>query len=123
LARLLEYHSAVRGQRGKRRDSRQRLRPASKAENDLREDGLTIASWLLEVEAGRSGSVREALAQHPGIECRSEVRGSMVVLTQAPAECGLGKLRETLSRIPGVRAADLVTAFEDDEVAVVSRPA
>ncbi len=76
---------------------------------------MTIASWLVDIEAGRSDSVREALERHPGIECRSEVRGSIVVLTQAPAaDCGLPKLHEILCRVPGVRGADLVTAFDDD---------
>jgi hypothetical protein len=85
---------------------------------------VIIASWLLEIEAGRSGSVRAALGTQPGIECRSESGASIVVLTQRPAaEGGLSRLRDLLCRIPGVRGADLVAAFDEDEALAVSRPA
>lgn len=100
------------------------MRPESTAPNGLREDSVIIASWLLEIEAGRSGSVRETLGRQPGIECRSESRGSIVVLTQVPAaEGGLSRLRDVLRQVPGVRGADLVAAFDEDEASAVSRPA
>jgi nitrate reductase NapAB chaperone NapD len=80
---------------------------------------LTIASWLLEIEAGRAGTVRAALAAHPGVECRSEARGTLVVLTETPAgDRSMGRLKEILSGVPGVRGADLVTAFEEDDEAL-----
>ena len=80
---------------------------------------MTIASWLLEIEAGRGGAVRAALAAHQGIECRSEARGTLVVLTETPpGEKGVGRLKEILNGVPGLRGADLVTAFEEDEAAV-----
>ena len=77
---------------------------------------MTIASWLLEIEAGRGRSVRAALEVHPGIECRSEARGTLVVLTETPpGDRSMGRVKEILSGVPGVRGADLVTAFEEDE--------
>ena len=83
---------------------------------------MTIASWLLEIEAGRGGAVRAALAAHPGVECRSEARGTLVVLTETPpGERGVGRLKEILNGVPGVRGADLVTAFEDDDAVVSPR--
>lgn len=83
---------------------------------------MTIASWLLEIEAGRGVAVRAALAAHPGVECRSEARGTLVVLTETPgADRSMGRLKEILSGVPGVRGADLVTAFEDDDVVVSPR--
>ena len=85
---------------------------------------MIIASWLLEIEAGRSGSVREALGRRPGIECRSESGTSIVVLTHLPAaDGGLSRLREVLCRVPGVRGADLVAAFDEEEALPISRPA
>jgi hypothetical protein len=85
---------------------------------------VIIASWLLEIEAGRSGSVRDVLRRQPGIECRGERGASIVVLTHLPAaEGGLSRLREVLCRIPGVRGADLVTAFDEDEAPALSQPA
>lgn len=100
------------------------MRPESKAANGLREDRVIIASWLLEIEAGRAGSVREALGTQPEIECRSESGSSIVVLTHFPAsEGGLSRLRELLCQTPGVRGADLVTAFDEDEAPALSRPA
>ena len=76
---------------------------------------MTIASWLVGIETGRSESVRKALESHPGIECRREARGTLIVVTETPRQDrGLGRLREILSSVPGVRSADLVTAFEED---------
>ena len=83
---------------------------------------MTIASWLLEIETGRGPAVRQALAAHPGIECRSEARGTLVVLTETPpGERGVDGLRRLLSDVPGVRGADLVTAFEEAETSSTPR--
>ena len=76
---------------------------------------MTIASWLVTFEAGRSGAVRQALSSHPDLECRSEAKSSLVVLSQSPPGGRLESVREILEAAPGVRDAALVTTFEDDE--------
>lgn len=77
---------------------------------------MTIASWLLTFEPGQSAAVREALSSHPEIECRSEARSSLVVLSESPSGSGLDRVLEVLRAAPWVRDAALVTAFDDDEV-------
>lgn len=76
---------------------------------------MTIASWLVTFEAGQSAAVRQALSSHPEIECRSEARSSLVVLSESPSGAGLEGVREVLRGAPWVREAALVTTFEDDE--------
>lgn len=75
---------------------------------------MTIASWLVTFEAGQSAAVRQALSSHPDLECRSEAKSSLVVLSQSPPGAMLESVREILEAAPGVRDAALVTAFEDD---------
>jgi nitrate reductase NapAB chaperone NapD len=82
---------------------------------------LTIASWLLEIEKGRTGDVRAELERLDGVECRSERRGTLVVLTDCEVAVGVAQLRERLSGVSGVRDAFLVACFEEDEG--LSRPA
>ncbi len=74
---------------------------------------MTIASWLVTFEQGRLDVVRAALAGHTGIECRSEAKGSLVVLSESPSETGLEGVHQVLTAIPGVKDASLVAAFED----------
>jgi nitrate reductase NapAB chaperone NapD len=74
---------------------------------------MTIASWLVDVEPGRGNAVRAALLANPGIECRSEARGTIVVLSESPSRPGvLDGVLTLLATVPGVRQASLVTSFE-----------
>jgi hypothetical protein len=76
--------------------------------------GVVIASWLLAVDVNQVDQTRASLQSRPGIECRSEVRGRLVVLS----ECGPGGLDSVhalLRSAPGVRDAALVAALDDDE--------
>lgn len=76
---------------------------------------MTIASWLVTFEAGQNVAVRQSLASHREIECRSEGKSSLVVLSQSPSGAGIERVRELLRTVPWVRDAALVTSFEDDE--------
>ncbi len=76
---------------------------------------MTIASWLVTFEAGQSAAVRRALSSHPEIECRSEAKSSLVVLSESPSGAGIESVREILRTVPWVRDAALVTTFEEDE--------
>jgi len=76
---------------------------------------VTIASWLVTFDAGQGVAVRQALSDHADLECRSEAKSSMVVLSQSPPGARLEGIREILEAAPGVRDTALVTAFEDDE--------
>jgi nitrate reductase NapAB chaperone NapD len=76
---------------------------------------MTIASWLLAVAAGQAPLVRAALAERPGVECRSESRGTLVVLTETKGdERSLEALRASFLATPGVSAVSLVTAYRED---------
>jgi nitrate reductase NapAB chaperone NapD len=75
---------------------------------------MTIASWLLDVEPGCSAAVRAALAVRPGVECRSETRGTLVVLTETPPDPrGLEPLHDSLRAVPGVLGAALVASYQE----------
>lgn len=71
----------------------------------------TVAGWLVVVEVGRMGGVREALAATPGIECRSDAHGTLVVVSESPA-AALAEVQRQLRHVPGVRDAALVAAYE-----------
>ena len=71
-----------------------------------------IASWLLTLEKGSARGVRRALAR-PGVECRSEAHGTLVVVTEGPAE-SLEELRRFLGSRPGVAETSLVARFDQD---------
>ncbi len=83
---------------------------------------MTIASWLLTFEPGQSAAVRQALASHPEIECRSEARSSLVVLSESPSGAGLDRVREVLQAAPWVRDAALVTTFDDEATGDTQTP-
>jgi hypothetical protein len=85
---------------------------------------VVIASWLLAVDVDRVGETRACLLSRPGIECRSEVRGRLVVLSECPA-ADLPSVHDLLRSAPGVRDAALVAALDDEAAspsATVSEP-
>jgi hypothetical protein len=75
---------------------------------------VVIASWLLAVDVDRVDETRASLHARPGIECRSEAGGRLVVLSECPAG-GLDAVHAQLRSAPGVRGAALVAALDDEE--------
>ena len=85
---------------------------------------MKTSGWLLVLEPGRDvRTVRAALADRRGVECRMDGRGTLVVVTETESASELDEMRSILSAAPGVHRADLVATFEADPPAPRSTPA
>jgi len=80
---------------------------------------VTVASWLVSVDPKQMGLVRGALASAKGIECRSDLRGTLVVVTES-AEQAIDAMEETLKGTPGVRSVCLIATFQEADERLVN---
>lgn len=76
---------------------------------------MTIASWLLVVDAEMLDVARAAVSRLAAAECRSLAGGRLVVVTQSPEGRDLDPVQDALLAVPGVRSAALAAAFDEGE--------
>jgi len=77
---------------------------------------MITAGWLLVLDRGAASGVRRALSGIKGVECRMDTDETLVVVTETTGErAALDDARTLLGGTAGVRSADLVAVFEDED--------